>query len=236
VSRQGYSLVIGPEGADREWAHGVLFAGGLTVAVATEADVLAIPDLTPPNLVVMEDHTTREERMASLRRLQGHPSLQGVPILVLAYDNDIDSFTSAITRAAAYLVKPLEAEELLSVARRLSGWTGQSETTEKRRRLRRPLLMKVEVVVRSRKLSLAGQMVDASGGGCRVELGEELAPGELVRIILHTRDASTHVALGAEVRWHRLAPPGTHVVGMRFTGTTALLAAKLLGFLSSGLT
>jgi hypothetical protein len=29
---------------------------------------------------------------------------------------------------------------------------------------------------------------------------------------------------------------GTHVAGMRFTGTTALLAAKLLGFVHTGAT
>ena len=55
------------------------------------------------------------------------------------------------------------------------------------------------------------------------------SPYDLVRIILHGHEDSTHVALGAEVRWHRVAPSGTHVVGVRFTGTTALLAGKLLG-------
>jgi hypothetical protein len=29
---------------------------------------------------------------------------------------------------------------------------------------------------------------------------------------------------------------GTHVAGLKFTGTTALLAAKLLGFVHSGAT
>jgi hypothetical protein len=57
-----------------------------------------------------------------------------------------------------------------------------------------------------------------------------------VRIILHGHEDSTHVALGAEVRWHRVAPSGVHVVGVRFTGTTALLAGKLLGFASTGMT
>jgi hypothetical protein len=70
----------------------------------------------------------------------------------------------------------------------------------------------------------------------RRELAEEVRQGELLRIILHGRDASTHVALGVEVRWHQVSPTGTHIAGCRFTGTTALLAGKILGFVSSGLT
>jgi hypothetical protein len=81
-----------------------------------------------------------------------------------------------------------------------------------------------------------GQIVDVSGSGCRVELTEELKPGDLVRVILQGHEGSTHVALGAETRWHRVAPDGTHVAGLRFTGTTAMLAGKILGFVSSGMT
>ena len=64
-----------------------------------------------------------------------------------------------------------------------------------------------------------------------------LAQGDLLRVILHSQDASTHVALGVEVRWSKPgANGGVTVAGCRFTGTTALLAGKMLGFVSSGLT
>ena len=33
-----------------------------------------------------------------------------------------------------------------------------------------------------------------------------------------------------------MTPSGLHVVGVRFSGTTALLAGKLLGFASTGMT
>lgn len=237
IDRAGYALVLGPQDADRAAAESTLLQGGLAVATATLAEALAIPDLTPPRLMVLDDSTTPEARTAALRQIRHHPPLQGVPLLVLAYDADIDSYSTAITKgAAAYLIKPVDPEELLAVARRLSGWTGHSDKTERRRRLRRPLLMKVEVEVRSRKVKLPGTMVDASGGGCRVELSEEVPKGELVRVILHTHDTTTHLALGAEVRWYNRAPSGVHVIGVRFTGTTAMLAGKLLGFVSSGMT
>ncbi len=43
--------------------------------------------------------------------MKAHPALQGVPLLILAYDADIDSYSGAITQgAAAYLVKPFDPD------------------------------------------------------------------------------------------------------------------------------
>lgn len=233
----GYTLVVGSESPDRSWLEGTLLRGGLSVSLGSEADVLATRELLAPRLVVVDDSGNRETRGTTLRHLQAHPSLKGVPILLLAYDADIESFTDALTKGvAAYLVKPASAEEVVLLAKRLSGWQGASDRTERRRRLRRPLIMKVEIDIRARKLKVPGQVVDVSGSGCRIELSEELQPGDLVRVILQGHEGSTHVALGAETRWHRVAPDGTHVAGLRFTGTTALLAGKILGFVSSGMT
>jgi CheY-like chemotaxis protein len=235
--RQGYALVVGPQGPDRDWAAVTLQESGLEVAAATEDEILGGRDWVPPTLLVLDDHGTRDERKATQKRLQQHPSFVGVPLLILAYDADIDSYTGALTKGAAgYLVKPVNADELTTAARKLVDWKRNADRSEKRRRLRRPLLMKVEIDIRARKLRVPGELVDASGAGCRIELREDVQPGELVRVILHGHEDSTHVALGAEVRWHRVAPSGTHVIGVRFTGTTALLAGKLLGFASTGLT
>ena len=132
----------------------------------------------------------------------------GVPLLILAYDNDIDSYTGALTKGAAgYLIKPVGADEFTAAAQKLCDWKRNADRSEKRRRLRRPLLMKVDIDLRARKVRVPGELVDASGAGCRIELKEPLEIGDLVRIILHGHEDSTHVALGAEVRWHRVAPP-----------------------------
>lgn len=236
-SRAPYALVVGTDSGDRQWIESTLLRGGLEVATATEADVLVARDMHPPRLLIVDDAGNRANRMSTLRHLQGHPPLKGVPLLILAYDSDIDSFTDAITKgASAYLVKPVSADELVRVSQRLSGWADSIDRTERRRRMRRPLLMKVEVDLKEKKLKLMGQLLDVSGGGCRIEIAEEVRQGEVLRIILHGQDASTHVALGVEVRWHQTSPTGTHIAGCRFTGTTALLAGKILGFVSSGLT
>jgi CheY-like chemotaxis protein len=231
------ALVIGPESRDRTWIEGTLLRGGLSVAVTSEAEVLATPELPGLHLLVLDDATDREARGATLRRLSAHPALKGVPILVLSYDADIESFTEALTRGvSAYLVKPVSAQELIDVARRLSGWSASSDRTERRHRLRRPLIMKVEVEAKHRQIRMTGQIVDVSGTGCRVETSEPLQVGESVKVILQAHEGSTHVALGAEVRWQRASAEGVPLAGLRFTGTTALLAGKILGFVSSGAT
>jgi CheY-like chemotaxis protein len=225
-----YTLVVGHDAPDRAWVEGILMRGGLEVAACTEAELLAMPDIVPPHLIILDDSTAREERMASFANLRAHPPLAGIPIIVLAYDADIDSFSAAVTRgAAAYLVKPVPAEEVVAVAHKISGWLSSSDRTEKRRRLRRPLLLRVDVEVRARQLTVPGQIVDVSGTGCRVELKEPLEKGEGVRLTLYGLEGSTNLTLGGEVRWVRQAPDGTHVVGAKFTGTAAVLAGRMLG-------
>ena len=111
-------------------------------------------------------------------------------MLVLAYDADIDSFSTAITRgAAAYLVKPVEAEEC-GRRRKISGWLCSTDRTEKRRRLRRPLLMRVDIEVAGRDGLVPGQIVDVSGTGCRIELKQPLDKGNAVRLTLHGVEGS----------------------------------------------
>jgi CheY-like chemotaxis protein len=226
----GYILVVGHASASREATEAVLQGAGLAVAATTAEEAFLALDLMPPKLVLFDD-AHEADRRGTLKRLRGHPALQGVPVVVLSQESDIDSFGSAITGgAAAYLIKPIHDEALISVARRLCGWTGRGDETEKRRRLRRPLLMKVEVESRSDKRQLRGEIVDASSGGCRIEMEEELPKGAIVRIVLCAPDAVTYLALGGEVRWHSRLGDGRVAHGVRFTGTTALLAAKVLGF------
>ena len=223
--------MVGPPSEDRLAAAVVLGAAGLEVAEMTEAELQAAADLVPPGVVVFDDCRGRAARDTSQARLSAHPALRGVPLVILGYDIDIDSYAAAITRgAAAYLPKPFDHAELAEAGRRLVGWRSRGDDTEKRRRMRRPLLMKVDVERRRDKRRLGGQLLDASGSGCRVEVPEEIAAGELVRVTLHSHEDSTHVALGAEVRWHVVTPAGAHELGLKFTGSTAALAGQLLGF------
>jgi ActR/RegA family two-component response regulator len=229
-----YTLIVGPDSPDRAWLESVLMRGGLEVAACTEEELLAMPDIVPPQIVVLDDSSRREQRMASFSNLRAHTALVGTPIVVLAYDADIDSFSGAITRgAAAYLAKPVPPEEIVSVVHKITGWLSSVDRTEKRRRVRRPLLMRVDVAVDGRDGAVAGQMIDVSAKGCRVELPWALGEGAAVRLTLYGLEGSTDLTLGGAVRWHRPVPGGAHVAGIRFTGTSAVLASRLLGTLTA---
>jgi ActR/RegA family two-component response regulator len=228
-----YTLVVGPDSPDRAWLESVLMRGGLEVAACTEAELLAMQDIVPPQIVILDDSSGRDERMASFANVRSHAALSGVPVVILAYDADIDSFSAGITRgAAAYLVKPAAAEEVVAVAHKISGWLRSTDRTEKRRRLRRPLLLRVDVEIAGRDAAVPGQIVDVSGSGCRVELKEPVERGSSVRLTLYGVEGSTDLSLAGEVRWQRQAPDGTQVAGLKFTGTAAVLAGRLLGTLS----
>lgn len=232
-----YTLVVGPDGDERAWVEDTLMRGGLEVAATALADLEAMPDIVPPRLVILDDTRPRTERMAAFARLKEHSALRGVPVVILAYDSDIDSFSEAISKgAAAYIVKPVSAEELVYTAHKLSGWLSSRDRTERRRRLRRPLLLKVDIDLKDRHARVPGQIVDVSSTGCRIELFEPLQKADRVRVVLRGIEDSTHLALGAEVQWQRRTREGTYAAGLRFTGTTALLAAKVLGFVHTGMT
>jgi CheY-like chemotaxis protein len=228
-----YTLVVGPDSPDRAWLESVLMRGGLEVAACTEAELLAMPDIVPPRMVILDDSASREERMATFANLRAHAPLAGVPVVVMAYDADIDSFSTAITRgASAYLVKPVAAEEIVAVAHKISGWLSSGDRTEKRRRLRRPLILRVDVEIKGREGVFPGQIVDVSGSGCRIELEQPVEQGDTVRLTLYGVEGSIDLSLHAEVRWHRQTGTDAHVAGVKFTGTAAVLAGRLLGTLS----
>jgi CheY-like chemotaxis protein len=231
-----YVLVVGADSDDRAWLEGVLMRADLTVAAASPGELLAAPHILPPQILVFDDAGPRQARREVIQKATALGALVGVPFIVLAYDRDIDSFSEAITGgAAAYLVKPAQASDVVDLARRLIGWATAPDRSEKRRRLRRPLLLRVDIDLRQEKRTIQGRLVDVSANGCQVETDEPLGEGDTVRVVLRGLEDTTHLALGAVVRWTQ--PEESHFsAGLRFTGTTALLAGKLLGFAAQGLT
>jgi CheY-like chemotaxis protein len=235
-----YTLVVGEDTKERAWLEGILIRGGLEVAACSEAELLATPDLVPPQLVLLEDSRSggndpegpqraQRARLSSFDRIRAQPALAGVPVVMLAPDADIESYSAVIERgAAAYLVKPAAAEEVVRIAHKISGWLSSNDRTERRRRLRRPLVMQVDAELAGRA-PVPGQIVDVSSGGCRVELPAPVTEGEAAKLTVRGLESPSVAALSAEVRWRRETQGGAQLVGMRFTGTSAAFAGRLLG-------
>jgi hypothetical protein len=90
----------------------------------------------------------------------------------------------------------------------------------------------VDVEIKGKEGLFPGQIVDVSGSGCRIEVKQPLETGDAVRLTLYGVEGSIDLSLHAEVRWRRRTASDSHVAGVKFTGTAAVLAGRLLGTLS----
>jgi hypothetical protein len=160
-----------------------------------------------------------------------HAPWPDVPTIVVSSKTDIDSFTNAITSgAAAYLVAPVAAAELTATVCRLAQWIPPAPGPGARRRSRRALLLDVDLVIEGRHAR--GHLVDVSAGGCRVETYGRIRRGSEVKLTPRALGTTTGIALGATVTRTRrddsVQPPICEVA-LRFSGTSALLAARIFG-------
>jgi len=228
------AIVVGRPG-DRDRMVEALRRAGLSVTALPEAEAFGQRDLPPPRLVVLVRGGPRAEREAAQVRLLSHPALHGAPLLVVGAATDVDSYGGALARgAAAYVSSAASPPEIRDLAlrlvraadrRRAEGRTGAGD----RRRTRRPLVLKVEVEDRANGTRLSGHIVDVSLSGCRLELAEPLAKGAPVGLQLHAYRESTGIVLAGSVRWTRPGDEGTHLVAVRFNGTSAVVARRLFG-------
>jgi len=234
------ALVIGPPGRERDRLAEAVGGAGLSALALTEAEALAQRGLTPPRLVVLARGGPRAEREAAQVRVLSHPALHGAPLLVVAPETDVDSYGGALARgAAAYLAAESGPAEVRDLARRLARAGDRRRPSEARpdrpdrRRSRRPLLLKVEVEDRARNARLAGHIVDVGLSGCRLELADPLPRGAPVGLHLLAYHETTGIVLGGAVRWTRPGEAGTHLVAVRFNGTSAVVARRLFGLRGS---
>jgi hypothetical protein len=228
------ALVVGPAAGERDRLADALRLAGLSVTALTEAAALGRRGLPPPRLVVLVRGGPRAAREAAQVRLISHPALHGAPLLVVAAETDVESYGGALARgAAAYVSSAAGPSELRDLARRLvrAGERRRAEGrhASDRRRGRRPLLLKVEVEDRARGARLAGHIIDVGLSGCRLELAEPLPKGAPVGLQLHAYRESTGIMLAGSVRWTRPGEGRTHLVAVRFNGTSAVVARRLFG-------
>jgi CheY-like chemotaxis protein len=221
-------------GESDETVRRSLDAVGFRVEHVHDEQALDSSAFPRPSLMVLDDPRPRRERLASQLRLSSHPSLVGVPVLVVSADCTIDSFGSALAAgAAAFVRRPIDVEELKEAAERLARWPARARPGEVRRGTRRPLLLAVDVDAPPAAQRLRGRIVDVSGSGCRLELPHAIPPGTRLGIVPRSCTDSTEIRLGGTVRWSR--PAGAaHAVAVRWTGTAGLVARRLLGLVPAG--
>lgn len=226
------AVVIGAPGADRAVVEVTLRDAGLQVTSLSEQDALASRALGAPSVVVLDDGSDRAERERIQARLLSHPRLHGAPLIVVADECTVESFASAISKgAAAYLARPLVADDFRDAALRLAAWPGVDTRDHdvRRMRIRRPLLLDIDFEVEGRPGRARGLILDVSAGGCRMELPRPVKRGVVVAFIPRACERSTDIRMSGVVRWHRVTPEGRHLAAVRFTGPGGMLAAQILG-------
>ncbi len=211
------ALVVGEPGDDRAGLRQALEGAGL--AVQESPPLPRAEQARGASLVVLDE----PETLAPMRR--------GPPVIVLSRCVDIDSFSNAVTLgAAAYLVKPVDMQDLAEVAARLARWRQGAGQAGRRLARRRPLLIAVDLEPLGRTAPMRGRLLDVSSSGCRIEVPPPgLLAGEALRVIPRALSDTTGIALGAQVRWRRTVPGGAQVAALRFNGTSALLAGRIFG-------
>jgi CheY-like chemotaxis protein len=223
------AFLVGSPSPQRTVLVEALAAAGLAVEARGEDDLHGARSATKPALVVLDDSRGREERLATQRRLRAHPQLHAVPVLVVSGDCGIDSFGGAFgAGASAFLRLPLDAADLQDVARRLATWERPRTPPGTRPAApRRPLLLDVDVELPGHP-AVRGRIVDASATGCRMELPVAVPEGTGLGIVPRSCEDSTGIKLGGKTRWARRTPDG-YAVAVRWTGTSAILARRILG-------
>jgi hypothetical protein len=223
-------LVVGGSAEDGRWLEDVLRPSGLAVTVRPLEDALAPPageNRPRPEVVVLHERRRREDLLESLDRLHADPALGRSPLVVVDHERDIERFIAAVGRgAAACVCPPLDPVHLRATVTRLARWRDGKGPSDRRRRRRRPLLLRVDVH-RPGEPVLVGLLRDVSGTGCRIEAPERVAPGTEVAITPYGYDASLEFRIGAIVHRHLEPQPGQHVLACRFTGTGAVMAPRL---------
>ena len=223
-------LVVGGSAEDGRWLEDALRPSGLAVTVRPLEDALAPPtgeNRPRPEVVVLHERRRREDLLESLDRLHADPALGRSPLVVVDHERDIERFIAAVGRgAAACVCPPLDPVHLRATVTRLARWRDGKGPSDRRRRRRRPLLLRVDVH-RPGEPVLVGLLRDVSVTGCRIEAPERVAPGTEVSITPYGYDASLEFRIGAIVHRHLEPERGQHVLACRFTGTGAVMAPRL---------
>lgn len=114
-------LVVDDEEGFRDGVADLLEMEGYQVAVARDAveAVRVLPEFRPA-VILLDLRMPHLDGEGFLRGMNGLPASKGVPVVLISAKEDLPAIASR-TGAAAWLQKPFEAPQLLSVLEKLLG-------------------------------------------------------------------------------------------------------------------
>ena len=229
-SGAGYALVVAEdEDARRQTLERLRRIGVSSVGTSVD-DLVALPDVSPPLLVILDTPAAREECCRTQMRLRRHPKLRDLALLVLGEESDLLSMALAVGHgASAYLSKRVGDEVLGSFLAKLQRPLVGPPGVEQRSRPRRRLLVPVEVEVWGARNRATAWLMDASASGCCIETGAAVNEGDALKLWLPLAEATAQQPLTGQARWVRSASAGLVLTGVRFAAAAAFIAGLALG-------
>ena len=171
-----------------------------------------------PDLLVLDLMMPGIDGWGVLEHLQHVPDAP--PVVVVTARADYGSFTRGVREgAAAYVFKPFRFHELVATCQKilLSGVRRSVVADERRKHVRRALMVDVKVLSKERAPIALGELVNLGPGGAQVDLGVPLEVGDSVRIAFHSPAGGFPLSLEGRVSWRGSAPRG-YSHGLAFVG------------------
>lgn len=116
------ALIVEDSSMDRETLSRVLREGGFTVTcVGSVEEAQPILSGQPPDLVILDVILPGQSGFELCRQLKSNPTTSKIPIAICSTkETDVDKMWGNMLGADAYLIKPVNPQELLDTARRLA--------------------------------------------------------------------------------------------------------------------
>jgi CheY-like chemotaxis protein len=184
------------------------------------AEAIEKIDANPPDLVLLDLIMPEVDGWEVLRHIRQRPNPPAV--VVLTGRADYQTFARVVQQgASAYVIKPFRFPELVATCQKvlLASAARSYVIAERRRGLRRFLIVEVNVLSHDDKPVALGELLELSAGGARLELGVALVAGERVRLAFHL-PGGVPLRLTGEIRWCDATTRGfTH--GLAFVALSA---------------
>ncbi len=215
AERRSRILVVDDEEDVRVLVARLLGAVGHEVESAADgAEALAKIGQQRPDLIVLDLLLPGVDGWEVLRQLQREPDPP--PVVILTGRGDFATLTRGVRAgASAYVIKPFRFHELVATCQRvlLAVASGRRDSGGDRRRESRRFLIVTVDVLGDAGQPVAGELIELSNGGARIDLAEPRQIGETLRLAF--RVGSPPLALDGRVCWRSETAHG-FVHGLEF--------------------
>jgi DNA-binding response OmpR family regulator len=220
AERRSRILVVDDEEDVRVLVARLLGAVGHEVESAADgAEALERIAQHRPDLVVLDLLLPGIDGWDVLRHLQAEADPP--PVVIVTGRGDFATLTRGVRAgASAYVVKPFRFHELVATCQRvlLAVASGRRASSgDRRRESRRFLIVTVDLLGDNGQPAMAGELIELSAGGARIDLAEARAVGETLRLVL--RVGSPPLMLDGQVCWRSATAHGfVHGLELRDLG------------------